>query len=54
VVCLSVSLSVTVVSHAKSADPIDMPFGLWTRVGTRNHVLDGDPGHQCAGTIFRG
>jgi len=25
----------------KTAEPIEMPFGLWTRVGPRNHVLDG-------------
>jgi len=28
-------------SPAKTAEPIEMPFGLWTRVGQRNHVLDG-------------
>ena len=27
------------VSCAKMAEPIEMPFGLWTRVGTRKHVL---------------
>jgi len=27
----------------KTAEPLEMPFGLWTRVGPRNHVLDGDP-----------
>jgi len=30
---LSVCLSVTVVSHANTAEPIEMPFGLKTRVG---------------------
>jgi len=25
----------------KMAEPIGMPFGLWTRVGPRKHVLDG-------------
>jgi len=34
-VCLSVSLSVTVVSPAKTNEPMEMPFGMW------NHVLDG-------------
>ena len=29
-----------VVSHAKTDEPIEMPFGLWTRVGSWNHVLD--------------
>ena len=40
-VCVSVGLSVTIVSPAKTAEPIEMPFGLWTRIGPRNHVLDG-------------
>jgi len=26
---------------AKMAELIKMLFGLWTRVGSRNHVLDG-------------
>jgi len=29
-------LSVTIVSPAKSAEPIDMSLGMWTRVGPRN------------------
>ena len=29
------------VSCAKTAEPIEMPFGLWTLVGSRNHVSDG-------------
>jgi len=29
VVCRSVGLSITLVSHAKTAEPIEMPFGLW-------------------------
>jgi len=29
------------VSPAKTAAPIEMPFGLRTRVGPGNHVLDG-------------
>jgi len=36
--------SVTVVSPAKTAVPIEMPFGLWSWMGRRNHVLeDGGP-----------
>ena len=27
--------------HPKPAEPIEMPFELRTRVGPRNHVLDG-------------
>jgi len=40
-VCLSVCQSVIILSPAKRAELIKMPFGLWTRVGQRNHVLDG-------------
>ena len=40
VVCQSVRLFVTVVSLAKTAQPIEIQFGLRTRVGPRNHVLD--------------
>jgi len=29
------------VSAAKTAEPIEMPFVMWTPVGPRNHVLDG-------------
>jgi len=34
----------TAVSATEAAVPIEMPFGLWTRLGPRNHVLDGLPG----------
>jgi len=44
-VAWSVGLSVTLVSPAKTAEPIEMPFGLRTRVGPGNHVLDGGPGY---------
>ena len=29
------------VSCVNTAEPIEMPFGLWTPVGRRKHVLDG-------------
>ena len=41
VVCRSVCLSVTLVSPAKTAAPIKLPFGLRTWVDPGNHVLDG-------------
>jgi len=40
---LSVGLSITLVSPAKTAAPIELPFGLRTWVGPGNHVLDGGP-----------
>jgi len=39
----SVGLTVTLVSPAKTAALIEMPFELRTRVRPRNHVLDGGP-----------
>jgi len=43
VFCLSVCLSVTFVSPGKTAEAIEIPFGLWTRVGRGDHVLDWGP-----------
>jgi len=54
VVCLSVCLSATIVSHAKTAEPIEMPLGLWTRVGPRNYVLDGGPDPHAKGNFEGG
>jgi len=31
--------SVTIVSPAKTNEPIELPFQLWTRVRPRNYVL---------------
>ena len=42
-----------IVSPAKTAEPIEMPFGLWTPVGPRNHTLDG-PDSPMEGAILRG
>jgi len=36
-----VGRSLKIVNPAKMAEPIEMPFWLWTVVGPRNHVLDG-------------
>jgi len=36
------------VSCAKMAEPIDMLFGLWTQVGTSNHLSDGGPDRPLA------
>jgi len=42
------------VSCAKTAEPIKIPFGFWTHVGPRNGVLRGDPGAPWEGAILRG
>jgi len=39
--CRSVSRSVTVLNPAKTAEPIEMSFGLWARVSSGNHALNG-------------
>jgi len=31
------------VSCAKTSEPIEILFGMWTRVSPKNHVLDGSP-----------
>jgi len=46
--------SVIVVSPAKMVEPIEMPFGLKTWVGPRNHVLDVGPDPPCEGAVFWG
>jgi len=51
-VCLSVCLSVTVVSSAKTTEPMGMLFGLWSGVGRWNHVLNEGPDPPCEGTIL--
>jgi len=40
-VAWSLSQSVVIASTAKTAELIEMSFGLWTVVGPSNHVLDG-------------
>ena len=49
---MSVGLSVTVVSSANSAEPIEMPFGLRTLVDPRNHVLDGSRYPMARGNFY--
>jgi len=39
---------------AKTAEPIEMPFGTWTRVGSRNPVLDGGPDPHTRRGNFEG
>jgi len=46
--------SVTLVSPAKTAAPIELPFGLRTWVGPGNHVLDGGPDPPWEGAKFLG
>jgi len=42
------------VVHAKTAETIEMPFGLSTRVGPENHILDGGPDPPCQAAMFEG
>jgi len=53
-VAWSVHQLVTIVSPAKTAEPIKMPFAVWTRVGPKNHVLHRGPDHPWEGAILRG
>ena len=40
-------------SPAKTAEPIEMPFELKTRLGPRNHVLDRGPDPHAKGQFLR-
>ena len=53
-VAWSVGRSVTLVSPAKTAAPIELPFGLRTWVGPGNHVLDGAQSPPWEGENFWG
>ena len=46
-VAWSVGQSVMIVSPAKMAEPIEMPFGVWTQVDLGNHALDGEVSAHC-------
>jgi len=50
----SVGRYVTAVSLADTAEPIEMPFGLWAGVGLRNRALDGVQIVSCEGASFQG
>jgi len=39
-------------THTKTAEPIEMPFGMMTHVGLRYHVLHGGLDPQGKGAIF--
>jgi len=54
VICRSVCWSVTLVSPAKTAEPIEMPFGLRTWVEPGNHILDGGPDTHGKGQFWGG
>ena len=49
-----VCLSVTLVSPAKTAEPIEMSSGLRTWLGPRDHVLDGGSDPPMGSGKFRG
>jgi len=42
------------VSCAKLAKAVEIVFGLWARVGSTNHVLDGGPGPPMRWVNLRG
>ena len=46
--------SITLVNPAKTAEVIDMSFGLRTRVGPRNYVLHSGQDPPSEGAILRG
>jgi len=54
VVCLSVGLSVTVVSPAKTTQPIKMPFWLRSRMGFKEPCITRGPDPSWKWVILRG
>jgi len=42
------------VNPTKTDEQIKMPFGLWTRMGPRNHVLGGGPDPPAGEWAIRG
>ena len=49
-----VCLSVTNVGHTKTAEPIEMLFGVWTLLRPPNHVLVGSPDRPSNEAVFGG
>jgi len=49
-VCVCMSMVITM-SPTKTAEPIGVPFMVWTRVGLRNHVLGEGPYPQMNGHL---
>ena len=48
----SVCLMVTATSSAKTHEPVEVPFGMWTFVGLRNHVRGRSPDPLGEGVIL--
>jgi len=48
-----VCVPLTTVSPAKMAEPIKIPFGIWTQVDPRNYVSDGGPDPPWKGALLR-
>jgi len=51
VVCLSVCHDR---EPCRTAEPTEMLFGMWTRVGPKNHTLDGGPDVHARRGDFEG
>jgi len=41
-----------IVSPAKTAEPVEMPFGFWTQVGPANHGMIGVQITACEGAVL--
>jgi len=50
----SVCVLLTIVNHAKTSEPIEVPFEVQTWVGPRNHVLGEGPDPTGERAIFLG
>ena len=50
----SVGQCVMIMSPAKTAELFETPFGMWTLMGSRNHILDRVQIAPCEGAILKG
>jgi len=53
-VAWSVGQCVMIMSPAKTAELFEMPFGMWTLMGSRNQILDGVQIPPREGAILKG
>ena len=53
-VCVTVCLLVVTISYDRTAEPVNMQFGMWTQVGPRSHVRRGSGSPKLFNAILTG
>ena len=52
-VCVCTECVAHIGEPAKTDEPIELPFGMWTRMGPGNHVICGDPDPHRKGQSWK-